>query len=131
MARLLKTRKKIFLYFFLPVVVLIFCNVSNAQNHPEKEYVILRVQHFIKPSGVEARLNIEIGTSINHSLKGKIENGPSNTVNYNKSDGTTQVFNNEVDMISFLAGNGFNIKHVYETNLGGRTNINYLFEKTK
>ena len=111
--------------------ILIFTTNSLifGQTNSDKEIVILRVNHFLKSSGLVTKISIEIGDSPTHSLKGKVENGEVGSVRYNKSDGTTTVYHNEVDVISFLLNNGYKILTVYENNVGSRPFVNYILEK--
>ena len=109
---------------FFSTSILIF-----GQTDSDKEIVILRVNHFLKTNGLESRLNIEIGKSPNHSLKGKIENGEVGTIRYTNNDGTVSVFTNETDILSFLLNKGYKILNVYENIIGSRPFVSYIMEK--
>lgn len=116
--------KKLVLSGLLLMVVLI----AGAQD--KKEYLILRATHYLKPHGMETRLEVELGNEYNHSLKSIVENGPQYSVRINNPDGTVSAIKTEADFLNHMADFGYVLDTSYPIKISGKDYIQYILVKT-
>jgi hypothetical protein len=106
------------------LVMLLNASVLFAQE--KCEYMILRVTYSIKPNGMDSRLEVDLGTSPTHSLKGILENGKSGTLSLHHTDGTVTVIKNEVDFFNIIQTYGFSITNSYSFTVLEKSYANFV-----
>ena len=121
--------KKILFISFLLICVLPFHSFAQKKSETQNpEYIILWVTHALKQSGIESRLEVNIGHMNGHSMKGILTNGESGTVSFN-IDGTTTVVRNEVDFFTIASSYGFKLFNVEVTDMSGKKYFQYILIK--
>jgi pyruvate formate-lyase activating enzyme-like uncharacterized protein len=105
-----------------------FATAQNEENNQKKEFLILRVTHYTKRTGIESRMTVDIGTLEKHSLKNIIENGENGSIIFNMPD-IKIVARNEVDFLTIIQTFGFELISLNEIELSGRNYFQYLFFK--
>ncbi len=90
--------------------------------------MVLWVTHILKQTGMESRLEVNIGNMNSHSLKGILSNGESGTVIFN-DNGKSTVVRTEVDFLTVASFYGFSLNNVEVTDVAGKKYFQYLLIK--
>lgn len=112
---------------FLIIVSLLIVSLLKTYSQ-NKEYFILRVTYLIKPTRIESKLEIDLGTK-SHSLKNIIENTPDGTLKIKNEDGSTFIIKNEVDFFNFIQKYNFKLVNSFNFTQLDKTYVNFIFEK--
>jgi len=100
-------KKNLFLIFLLMGISFSGLTQSTKETNTEKpvktEYLTIRVQYGLKTSGVTYKLNLDIGTSGQHSLSGAVTNKDGYVI----IDGRD--YKSDIDLINYLGRSGWKV----------------------
>jgi len=91
------------------------------------EYVTVRVQYGANLAGLRYKLYLDIGTSGDHSMSGYVTN-IDNKVIISTDRGKFE-FTSDIDLLNYLAKNGWKIIHTGDAQILDQHYYTYLLEK--
>ncbi len=104
-------------------------NASALLAQDKCEYLILRVTYSIKPTGMDARLEIDLGTSTTHSMYGILENSKGGNISLKHPDGSVTIIKNEVDFFNIIQTYGFIISNSFSFTVLEKSYVSFILVK--
>ncbi len=101
----------------------------NLFSQDKSEFCILRITYTVKTAGLDAKLQLDLGSNPNHSLKDIFENTKGGTITIKNIDGTSTVIKSEIDFLTVIQQFGFYLKDVFTMTLLDKSYANFIFEK--
>lgn len=101
--------------------------VSQTDSKELTEYVSLRVQYGNTLAGYKYDLYLDIGTSGSHSLSGYVTNENDKVII--KDDRGKYEFTSDIDVLNYLAKNGWRIIHTGQADILDQHYYTYLLER--
>lgn len=115
--------------FFALTLFLSFSSTVKAQDYSKKEYLVIRVTHAVKKTGVVCRFQSEDITQKEHSLYGKIKCNEEEALLITISENKLIVIHTVTDMLNTLSGLGWTLKFVQDLKVLNNNYYEYIFEK--
>jgi hypothetical protein len=118
--------KKIIL--LIAISIFAYTSIFAQTKNTKTEFLELWVNYYVRTSGLETKMTIDIGQNKEHSLYGIVSNGEGDNIVF-KENGINNVFTTEVDVLTHLYNLGWEILNVEKINLLNKENIRYLLTK--
>ncbi|MCB0395658.1 MAG: hypothetical protein KDD36_03335 [Flavobacteriales bacterium] len=117
----------------LPFMVLLFAVHSYGQipagEQMKKEYLLVKAEYRIKGDNVVCKLFVGFGEHFPNSMKGVLENGENGTVKLLLPGGKVTVITEDVDILNYLANQGWTLQSALPVKVGDRDETQYIFYK--